>query len=242
MQTNQVDRIVLSRPLVYCGKGYGFLPGELREKIEPLMRPMLDYLNEFLPQGQLERHLRDGTVKLCPLDDMRGSTWKRTFLVCDEAQNAEYGQLHMLFTRFGVGSKFVVCGDISRTQIDLQTRGPNPLSEVARRFRAKGGHNDIGLVKLTRKDIVRDGIVQWLDEALGDEVVEAWYSLKCPSCRAKLWYSNGDESDATLDDVESVQCYACNKAVDLFAGPDESPLVVDQEKGMVFAPTFPEKP
>lgn len=242
LRTGKVQKVILTRPLVSCGKGYGFRKGYDDEKFAPSLRAMKDALADFMPANALAQYFEKKIIEFMPLDDMRGSSFKNTFLVCDEAQNAEYIQLHMLFTRFGKDSKFVICGDTSRTQTDLQSRGPNPLTEVVRRFQAKGGHKDIGVVRLTRKDIVRDGIVQWLDEALGDEVVEAWYSLKCPGCRARLWYSNGDESDRTLDDVELVQCYACQKAIDLFRGPDETPSVVEREEGMILAPTFPEKP
>lgn len=110
LSAGKVKKIILSRPLVACGKGYGFLPGDKREKIEHFMRPMLDYLREFMTPIELERRLKDGTVEMFPLDDMRGSTFKDSFVICDEGQNAEYHQLHMLLTRFGPGSKFVICG------------------------------------------------------------------------------------------------------------------------------------
>jgi phosphate starvation-inducible protein PhoH len=243
MTSGHVDKIVLTRPLVSCGKGYGFLPGERQEKVMPFMRAMLDYMNDFLGVVETQRGLRDNRIELYPLDDMRGATFKRTFVICDEAQNAEYEQLHMLMTRFGAGSKMVVCGDTSRTQTDLRHHGVHPFREVIRRVRAKGCHEDIGIIQLTRKDIQRDPLVQWLDEALGEEIVEAWYDLKCPSCKSKLWYNNGDESAFDFTDVAHVKCYSCSTQVGLWKGEAFAPYPLARTaKVKSIADTFPEKP
>lgn len=240
LKSRKVEKVIITRPLVACGKGYGFLPGERREKIEPFMRPMLDYFKEFMTPTEVERHLRDGSLEMFPLDDMRGATFKNTFLLCDEAQNAEFSQLHMLLTRFGSGSKFVVCGDVSRTQTDLQHRGENPMREVLRRVESRGGNPEIGIIRLTRKDIVRDGLVQWIDEALGDDVTEAWYDLKCPQCKSRLWYCNGDEAETGHRDQESVQCYSCQAGIRLWDDDDQfSPHLSSVTRAV---PTFPEKP
>lgn len=127
-------------------------------------------------------------------------------------------------------------GDVSRTQIDIAHRGPNPLAEVVRRILKKGGHADVGVVQLTRKDILRDGIVQWLDEVLGDdaeltpepvttpksqlvlpeEAKSTWYQIKCVGCKSRLWYDNRNENEADHEDVAAVQCWACQKVVTLW--------------------------
>lgn len=240
LKTKQVETIILTRPLVQCGRGYGFLPGDRREKVEFFLRPMLDYLGEFLTTGEVEKQIRLGGIKLEPLEDMRGSTYKKTFLICDEGQNADFSQLHMLLTRYGPGSKFAILGDTSRTQTDALHRGGNPLKEVISRIESRGGNKDIGVVRLTRKDILRDGLVQWIDETLGDDAVESWQSLKCPKCAAKLWYDNGDERAADFSDVEELRCWSCQSGIHLWTGEDQWKPAV----GAVASPTetFPDKP
>lgn len=235
--SRRCDRLVLSRPLVACGAGYGYLPGDKSDKVAPFLRPLLDVLHEFLPPDEVTRRFRDGSIEFLPLDDMRGTTLKRSFVLLDEAQNALYNQLHMFGTRLGDGSKLVICGDTSRTQIDLATRGPNPLAEVVRRIEAKGGHTDVGVVKLTRADIVRHGLVQWWDETLGDDVVEEWDWIKCPSCKVAIWYILEDGADPNF-----VRCWSCSKSISLWGPDDEfSPLICGSPKGSV-ADTFPERP
>jgi phosphate starvation-inducible PhoH-like protein len=231
------DRLILTRPLVNCGPGYGYLPGDKSEKIAPFLRPLLDILHEFISPEEVARRFREGSIEFFPLDDMRGSTLKKAFVVCDEAQNGLYHQLHMLGTRLGQGSKFVICGDTSRTQIDTSLRGPNPLKEVVRRIEAKGGHADVGVVKLTRADIVRHDLVRWLDETLGDEVVEEWDRVKCPACKAALWYVLEDGTDPDV-----VKCWQCQKTISLW-GPDEefSPQILANPTTGV-ADTFPQRP
>lgn len=242
LATKQVEKIVLTRPLVQCGQGYGFLPGEKSEKIAPFFRPLIDCMREFMTASEYNRRLADGTIELLPLEDMRGTTLKGTFLICDEAQNAHYHQLHMLLTRFGPGSKFVVCGDVSRTQVDILHRGVTPLSEVVRRIEGRGGNPSIGVVRLTRKDIVREGLVQWLDEALGEEKVEAWYKFKCPGCAEQAWYSNGDESDLTTTDVDAVKCWNCGAAVSLFDKQDEFSPFISPSLDALLEKSYKERP
>lgn len=219
LRAGQVKKILLSRPLVQCGRGYGFLKGDLEEKIAPFFRPLLDLLHEVMSPVEVEKHRHQKTIELLPLEDMRGTTLKDTFIICDEAQNAEYYQLHMLVTRFGHGSRMVVCGDINRTQIDIFCRGSNPLAEVLRRAE-KHPCNAVGIVKLTRDDIVRHGLVQYWDEILGEDSPaqggHAWYSLRCPECQAKVWYDNGDESSHGHTDEEGVRCWSCEAKISLW--------------------------
>src|SRR5262245_35799245 len=133
LRTGRVGHIVLTRPLVECDEEAGFLPGDLWEKIQDMMRPTLDALEEFMGPGELEQMRRDGRLLVIPMGKMRGRTLKHAFVILDEAQNATYRQLRMFLTRFGQGSKMVVCGD--HTQSDLPYHGGNSLLEVIERFR-----------------------------------------------------------------------------------------------------------
>lgn len=221
----EIKKIVLTRPLVQCGRGYGYRKGDFEEKVGPYFRPLLDTLNEFLPPAEVERRRHDGTVELLPLEDMRGTTLKNSFVICDEAQNAEYFQLHMLLTRFGPDSKFVVIGDVSRTQIDTQARSANPFKEIIGKIKRRGGHPKVGYVELTRKDIVRHSLVQWVDETLADdwEAGAPAREVKCPHCGSGNWYDAGDEADADYADPLGVVCWECGAGIGLW-GPDDEYL------------------
>ncbi len=163
LREQRIDKIILTRPLITCGKGFGFLPGDLDQKVSPYMIPLLDALEEFLGLGYMERCLRDGYIEITPLDLMRGRSIKHAFIICDEAQNATFEQLHMLATRLDKNTRLVITGDASQT--DLPHKGPNPLSEVIERFTPQC-HPDISIVRLTHDDIMRPGIVRWIDERL----------------------------------------------------------------------------
>lgn len=221
LQEGKVSKIIVTRPLVSCGAGYGYRPGTVEEKVAPVMRPLLEALEDFLGKRELSSLMKNQTVEMWPMDDMRGANIRNAVLICDEAQNAEFEQLHMLLTRFAKGTKVVVCGDASQT--DLKHGGPNPLLEVIRRFSAKP-HPEISVVRLYREDIVRDPLIQWVDEALSESVLptvgqsrpgETWYTFACPSCTATLWVNNGNENDPTTKDVERVCCWSCQVVSDV---------------------------
>lgn len=163
LREQRVQQIILTRPLVTCGNGIGWLPGDVDEKVSPYMRPLLDALKEFFGPKELERALLEGIVEMAPLDLMRGRSIKNAIIICDEAQNAIFEQLHMVLTRIDVGTKIVVAGDASQT--DLPHKGTNPLLEVIERFRDEC-HQDISLVTLTHDDIVRPALVRWIDQRL----------------------------------------------------------------------------
>lgn len=217
LQAGKIKKIILTRPLVTCGKGVGFLPGDLSEKVHPYMRPLLDILEEFLGRADLEKKIQAGVIEIVPLDLMRGLTLKESFIICDEAQNADYDQLHMFLTRFGLGAKVVVTGDT--TQRDIQG---NSLAEV---MRALEPVREIAQIKLTHKDVVRHPLIKKNDKALlngkvgVDLSMESWYKDICPSCKEILWWSNGDESDLTGFDVETIECWNCKTRWDI-DGPD----------------------
>lgn len=232
LQAKKVDKILLTRPLVQCGKGYGFLPGDKEEKLASYFRPLLDCFRELMSPTQLARLQADKSIEWEALEDLRGTTLRNTFVICDEAQNTEYNQLHMLLTRYGPGSRYVICGDTNKTQIDSRNSGPNPLAEVVRRAKNKGVNPDVGIVQLSRADIVRHGLVQWWDEVLTDDISadfglekvaskEDWRRLTCPKCKSTIWYDNGDELSPDFSDEEGVVCWDCKTAVGLWNDQDK---------------------
>lgn len=161
LKDGRIDRIVLARPLLACDEELGFLKGGLEEKVGPYVVPMLDAFDNFFTSRELVRHVEQETIEVCPLAIMRGRTFRRAVVILDEAQNATFGQLRMFLTRFGEGTRVVVCGDA--TQSDLPPRHGSPLVNVIDRL---WGHPDIAVVRLTRDDVVRHGLIQWIDERL----------------------------------------------------------------------------
>ena len=156
----EVDRIVLSRPAVEAGEKLGYLPGDMKDKVDPYMQPLYDALNDFLPGKQLSKLIEEKRIEIAPLAFMRGRTLSHAFVVLDEAQNASSMQMKMFLTRFGFGSKVVVTGDI--TQIDLPKNTPSGLVHCLRVLKSV---EDIGLVEFETKDVVRHGLVQKIVEA-----------------------------------------------------------------------------
>lgn len=154
LKDRNVARVILSRPAVEAGESLGFLPGDLREKVDPYMRPLFDALNDLLDEGITNRYIDRGTLEIAPLAYMRGRTLSEAFVILDEAQNATADQLKMFLTRLGSASKMVVVGDA--TQVDLPIGGRSGLRDAARRL---GGIEDVGIVELGERDIVRHTLV-----------------------------------------------------------------------------------
>lgn len=154
LRERQVARLILSRPAVEAGEKLGFLPGDLKEKVDPYLRPLYDSLGELLDSTVVERYLERGIIEVAPLAYMRGRTLSEAFVILDEAQNATREQLKMFLTRLGSGSKMVVNGDV--TQIDLPGGASSGLLEAPRRF---SGIDDIGIVELNETDVVRHPLV-----------------------------------------------------------------------------------
>ncbi|MBV8074057.1 MAG: PhoH family protein [Candidatus Eremiobacteraeota bacterium] len=154
LRAREVSRLVLSRPAVEAGEKLGFLPGDLREKVDPYLRPLYDALGELLDDGVVAKHLERGTIEVAPLAYMRGRTLSDAFVILDEAQNATHEQLKMFLTRLGNGSKMVVNGDI--TQIDLPFGVRSGLLEARELFGEVAG---IEIVELGEADIVRHPLV-----------------------------------------------------------------------------------
>jgi phosphate starvation-inducible PhoH-like protein len=154
LKNREVSRLVLSRPAVEAGEKLGFLPGDLKDKVDPYLRPLYDALQELLDDGTTAKYLERGTIEVAPIAYMRGRTLSDAFVILDEAQNTSPEQLKMFLTRIGAGSKMVVTGD--DTQIDLPRGQRSGLLDVERLF---DGVDDIGVVRLDESDVVRHPLV-----------------------------------------------------------------------------------
>lgn len=155
-----VDRIILSRPAVEAGERLGFLPGDMKDKVDPYMQPLYDALNDFLPGKQVAKLIEEKRIEIAPLAFMRGRTLSNAFVVLDEAQNATTMQMKMFLTRLGEGSRMVITGD--RSQIDLPRGVTSGLHDAERLL---GGINDIAFSYFTAKDVVRHHLVAKIIEA-----------------------------------------------------------------------------
>jgi len=155
-----VDKIILSRPAVEAGEKLGYLPGDMKDKVDPYMQPLYDALNDFLPGKQLAKLLEDKKIEIAPLAFMRGRTLSNAFVVLDEAQNATSMQMKMFLTRLGKGSRMVITGD--RTQIDLPRNVPSGLQDAERLLKTIP---QISFNYFTSKDVVRHPLVAAIIEA-----------------------------------------------------------------------------
>ncbi|HSF96113.1 MAG TPA: PhoH family protein [Thermohalobaculum sp.] len=156
----KVDRIILSRPAVEAGERLGFLPGDLKEKIDPYLRPLYDALGDMIPARQLTKLMEEGKIEVAPLAFMRGRTLANSFVVLDEAQNCTEMQMKMFLTRMGEGSRMAVTGDPS--QVDLPRGVGSGLAEA---LRVLGQVEEIGFVHFTSADVVRHPLVARIVEA-----------------------------------------------------------------------------
>ena len=155
MLEGTIDKIILSRPAVEAGENLGFLPGDLKEKVDPYLRPLYDALYEMLPAEQVDKKLALGEIEIAPLAFMRGRTLSNAFIILDEAQNTTPMQMKMFLTRLGFGSKIVITGDV--TQIDLPDDKVSGLKDAVR---VLDGVEDIAICRLTSADVVRHALVQ----------------------------------------------------------------------------------
>ena len=156
----EVNRIILTRPAVEAGEALGFLPGDLREKLSPYLRPLHDALMDMMPAEEIERHMERETIEIAPLAYMRGRTLNNAFVILDEAQNATSEQMFMFLTRLGFNSKAVITGDA--TQVDLPSSKQSGLVEAMDILRETDG---IAVMEFSRKDVVRHPLVQKIIEA-----------------------------------------------------------------------------
>jgi phosphate starvation-inducible PhoH-like protein len=155
-----VEKIILSRPAVEAGERLGFLPGDMKEKVDPYMQPLYDALNDFLPAKQVQKLLEEKRIEIAPLAFMRGRTLSNAFVVLDEAQNATTMQMKMFLTRLGQGSRMVITGD--RTQVDLPRGVPSGLQDAERILKGVKG---VTFNYFTSKDVVRHPLVARVIEA-----------------------------------------------------------------------------
>ena len=160
LDSGQVDRIILSRPAVEAGERLGFLPGDLRDKIDPYLRPLYDALYDMMPGEQVHRHIDTGTIEIAPLAFMRGRTLANAFIILDEAQNTTPMQMRMFLTRIGENGRMAVTGDPSQT--DLPRGERSGLSEAVGIL---AGVDDVAFVHFTDRDVVRHGLVTRIVQA-----------------------------------------------------------------------------
>ena len=160
LKNKEVKRIILIRPAVEAGEKLGFLPGDIKEKLDPYLQPLYDALNDMIPAAKLSKYIEDGTVQIAPLAYMRGRTLDNAFVILDEAQNTTLSQLKMFLTRMGKNARFIVTGD--NTQIDLPRRSDSGLMPVINMLRSIEG---IGIIEFDNRDIIRHRLVKHIVEA-----------------------------------------------------------------------------
>lgn len=163
LRNKEIKRIILTRPAVEAGENLGFLPGDMKEKIDPYLRPLYDALDDMIPAEKLKFYLENRTIEIAPLAFMRGRTLDNCFVILDEAQNATDMQLKMFLTRMGPTAKFIVTGDV--TQIDLPKVQQSGLKTALRILADIKG---IDLIYLTGEDVVRHKLVKNILKAYGD--------------------------------------------------------------------------
>lgn len=173
LKNKQVKKIILTRPAVEAGENLGFLPGDLKEKIDPYLRPLYDALDDMIPADKLGYYMTTRTIEIAPLAYMRGRTLDHAFIILDEAQNATDLQLKMFLTRIGANAKAIITGDI--TQIDLP---PKVKSGLEKSVRILSGIDGIGHVVLDEQDVVRHKLVKAIIKAYDREKLKELESFK----------------------------------------------------------------
>jgi phosphate starvation-inducible PhoH-like protein len=159
LKNREVKKIILTRPAVEAGENLGFLPGDLKEKLDPYLQPLYDALYDMIPAEKLTYYLENKVIQIAPLAFMRGRTLDNAFVILDEAQNATEGQLKMFLTRMGASAKFLITGDI--TQIDLPRNQPSGLPQA---MRVLTGVEGIEFIQLDGNDVIRHRLVKKIVE------------------------------------------------------------------------------
>jgi phosphate starvation-inducible PhoH-like protein len=160
LRNKEVKRIILTRPAVEAGENLGFLPGDLKEKLDPYLQPLYDALRDMIPAKKLMGFLEDGTIEIAPLAFMRGRTLDNAFVILDEGQNTTVNQLKMFLTRMGKSAKFIVTGDTTQIDLPKKTR-----SGLIRALEILGNVPDIAVVHFDVRDVVRHKLVKKIIEA-----------------------------------------------------------------------------
>lgn len=175
LKRKEVQRIVLTRPAVEAGENLGFLPGDMKEKLDPYMQPLYDALRDMIPHEKLDNFIEKGVIQIAPLAFMRGRTLDRAFVILDEAQNTTHGQMKMFLTRMGKSAKFMITGDPG--QIDLPRRTTSGLKEALLILNDVPG---IGIIKLDDRDVIRHRLVKKILSAYKDiENLNEWAKHWC---------------------------------------------------------------
>ncbi len=162
LKNKEVRRIILSRPAVEAGEKLGFLPGDMKEKIDPYLQPLYDALQDMIPSAKLSEYMEKGTIQIAPLAFMRGRTLSDAVVILDEAQNTTVPQLKMFLTRLGIGGKMIVTGDL--TQVDLPASQKSGLRDAIERFQDIKG---LRIIEFDEKDIIRHPLVKHIVAAYG---------------------------------------------------------------------------
>ena len=162
LKNKEVRRIILSRPAVEAGEKLGFLPGDMKEKIDPYLQPLYDALQDMIPAAKLTEYMEKGTIQIAPLAFMRGRTLSDAVVILDEAQNTTVPQLKMFLTRLGIGGKMIVTGDL--TQVDLPASQKSGLRDAIERFHDIKG---LRIIEFDEKDIIRHPLVKHIVAAYG---------------------------------------------------------------------------
>jgi phosphate starvation-inducible PhoH-like protein len=160
LKNKEVKRIILTRPAVEAGENLGFLPGDLKEKLDPYMQPLYDALTDMVPGDKLNQYIENRIIQIAPLAFMRGRTLDNAFVILDEAQNTTESQMKMFLTRMGSNAKFIVTGDV--TQIDLPSRQPSGLVQAVRYLKKVEG---ISIIELDNTDVIRHKLVKAIIES-----------------------------------------------------------------------------
>ncbi len=159
LKNKEVKRLILTRPAVEAGENLGFLPGDLKEKLDPYMQPLYDALSDMIPSDKLNQYVENRVIQIAPLAFMRGRTLDNAFVILDEAQNTTESQMKMFLTRMGANAKFIVTGDV--TQIDLPSKQPSGLLQAIRLLKKVEG---ISFVELDNTDVIRHKLVRRIIE------------------------------------------------------------------------------
>ena len=173
LKEREVRRVILTRPAVEAGEKLGFLPGDMKEKLDPYLQPLYDALNDMIPAAKLQKYLEDGTVQIAPLAYKRGRTLDNAFVILDEAQNTTRSQIKMFLTRMGRNAKFIVTGDV--TQIDLPRKSDSGLTRAMDTLR---GIDGIGMVEFDKRDIVRHPLVKYIVDAFDKQAAKEESALR----------------------------------------------------------------
>lgn len=181
LKNKEVKRLILTRPAVEAGERLGFLPGDMREKLDPYLQPLYDALRDMIPSKRLTDLMEEEIIQIAPLAYMRGRTLENSFVILDEAQNTTLGQLKMFLTRMGNNSKFIVTGDI--TQIDLPKKSDSGLQQGAELVKKLKG---VSIINFDRDDIVRHPLVSQIVLAFEKEEEKALNSLSQKSSSPTL--------------------------------------------------------